>query len=204
MGHRYYDSDTGRFLTRDPIKDGRNWYSYCENNPVSGLDPDGLRFTLVLRILIALVDIFAEFSGLGAAAGKSADSIKSKAKPTTVSAPAVEPPPLPVKPRTPPFDPNSRTFRIAQQEVQASNDYAKARAASRGVGASKVGGIFIFVGLAVAAAEIAQAQTSIDGMVHDWYEDDLVDGIPTSWGGLRQPNPNSNNPRSQSLGGDLW
>ena len=28
LGHRYYDPSTGRFLTRDPIKDGRNWYAY--------------------------------------------------------------------------------------------------------------------------------------------------------------------------------
>lgn len=42
LGHRYYDSSTGRFLTRDPIKDGRNWYSYCGNNPVSRQDRDGL------------------------------------------------------------------------------------------------------------------------------------------------------------------
>ncbi len=42
LGHRYYDSDTGRFLTRDPIKDGGNWYGYCGNNPVSRSDPAGL------------------------------------------------------------------------------------------------------------------------------------------------------------------
>jgi RHS repeat-associated protein len=42
LGHRYYDSSTGTFITRDPIKDGRNWYSYCENNPVQNIDPDGL------------------------------------------------------------------------------------------------------------------------------------------------------------------
>ncbi|HRI43296.1 MAG TPA: RHS repeat-associated core domain-containing protein [Fimbriimonadaceae bacterium] len=30
LGHRYYETDTGRFLTRDPIKDGRNWYGYCD------------------------------------------------------------------------------------------------------------------------------------------------------------------------------
>ncbi|ARU42347.1 hypothetical protein CCB80_14795 [Armatimonadetes bacterium Uphvl-Ar1] len=47
LGHRYYDSSTGRFLTRDPIKDGRNWYGYCGNSPVSAMDNDGLR---VIRI----------------------------------------------------------------------------------------------------------------------------------------------------------
>ena len=49
MGHRYYDSDTGRFLTRDPIKDGRNWYSYCENNPVSFFDADGLAKIVIVK-----------------------------------------------------------------------------------------------------------------------------------------------------------
>jgi len=42
LGHRYYDSSTGRFLTRDPIKDGRNWYGYCKNNPHKFIDPEGL------------------------------------------------------------------------------------------------------------------------------------------------------------------
>ena len=41
LGHRFYDPSTGRFLTRDPIKDGRNWYAYCEGNPVSFGDPNG-------------------------------------------------------------------------------------------------------------------------------------------------------------------
>jgi RHS repeat-associated protein len=42
LGHRYYDSSTGRFITRDPIKDGRNWYAYCDNNPVNAIDANGL------------------------------------------------------------------------------------------------------------------------------------------------------------------
>jgi hypothetical protein len=29
-------------LTRDPLKDGRNWYGYCENSPISQIDPNGL------------------------------------------------------------------------------------------------------------------------------------------------------------------
>ena len=52
LGHRYYDSSTGRFITRDPIKDGRNWYAYCDNNPVSRLDADGLRWSLT-AVLVA-------------------------------------------------------------------------------------------------------------------------------------------------------
>lgn len=42
LGHRYYDSTTGRFLSKDPIGDGRNWYGYCGNNPLSSADPTGL------------------------------------------------------------------------------------------------------------------------------------------------------------------
>jgi RHS repeat-associated protein len=44
LGHRYYDSSTGRFLTRDPAKDGRNWYSYCDSEPIGNADPNGLDF----------------------------------------------------------------------------------------------------------------------------------------------------------------
>jgi RHS repeat-associated protein len=42
LGHRYYDSSTGRFISKDPIGDGRNWYGYCGNNPVVASDPTGL------------------------------------------------------------------------------------------------------------------------------------------------------------------
>ena len=41
LGHRYYDSSTGRFLTRDRIKQGRNWFTYCNSDPISQADPDG-------------------------------------------------------------------------------------------------------------------------------------------------------------------
>jgi RHS repeat-associated protein len=42
LGHRYYDPSTGRFLTRDPAKDGRNWYVYCDSNPITYHDDLGL------------------------------------------------------------------------------------------------------------------------------------------------------------------
>jgi RHS repeat-associated protein len=42
LGHRYYDASLGRFLTRDPIGDGSNWYVYGGNDPVGNADPSGL------------------------------------------------------------------------------------------------------------------------------------------------------------------
>ncbi len=41
LGHRYYDSTTGGFLTRDPSKNDRNWYIYCGGSPTSRVDPTG-------------------------------------------------------------------------------------------------------------------------------------------------------------------
>ena len=39
---RYYDPSLGRFTQQDPaMEDGYNWYVYCGNEPVNGLDPTG-------------------------------------------------------------------------------------------------------------------------------------------------------------------
>ncbi|MBP3554250.1 MAG: RHS repeat-associated core domain-containing protein [Clostridia bacterium] len=38
---RYYNADLGRFTQEDPIRDGRNWYSYCDSNPVVRIDRTG-------------------------------------------------------------------------------------------------------------------------------------------------------------------
>jgi len=42
--HRYYDPQTGRYLTPDPIglAGGMNLYAYVGNDPVNGVDPTGL------------------------------------------------------------------------------------------------------------------------------------------------------------------
>ena len=37
----------GRFISRDPIQDGYNWYAYCNNDPVNDDDPEGLQDDLV-------------------------------------------------------------------------------------------------------------------------------------------------------------
>jgi RHS repeat-associated protein len=44
LTHRYYDPQTGRFLTRDPIgyQGAINLYSYVGNNPLYGTDSSGL------------------------------------------------------------------------------------------------------------------------------------------------------------------
>jgi RHS repeat-associated protein len=43
LTHRYYDPETGRFLTRDPIsyRGGINLYAYVGNDPVNYRDPSG-------------------------------------------------------------------------------------------------------------------------------------------------------------------
>jgi RHS repeat-associated protein len=42
--YRYYDSDSGRYLTQDPagLLGGENLYCYVRNNPSRGIDPLGL------------------------------------------------------------------------------------------------------------------------------------------------------------------
>ena len=42
LGNRYYDSSIGRFISRDPAHAGMNWFAYCYNNPLTGIDPMGL------------------------------------------------------------------------------------------------------------------------------------------------------------------
>ncbi len=49
LGHRFYDPNVGRFITRDPMKEGRNWYAYCNNNPLTNADPEGLA-TITIRV----------------------------------------------------------------------------------------------------------------------------------------------------------
>ena len=39
--NRFYDAETHRFTQSDPIEDGTNWYSYCENNPLTNTDAYG-------------------------------------------------------------------------------------------------------------------------------------------------------------------
>ncbi len=42
-GFRDYSATFGRFTSVDPIRDGHNWYAYVNSDPVSWLDPWGLK-----------------------------------------------------------------------------------------------------------------------------------------------------------------
>ena len=41
--NRFYNPDTRQFITQDPIKDGMNWYVYCDANPLTRVDWLGLK-----------------------------------------------------------------------------------------------------------------------------------------------------------------
>jgi hypothetical protein len=41
MQARYMDPATGRLVSEDPGRDGRNWYCYCNNSPIFRSDPSG-------------------------------------------------------------------------------------------------------------------------------------------------------------------
>ena len=50
---RYYNPAIGRFINEDPIRDGLNWYVYCNNNPVNLIDLLGLAPTVEEAALMA-------------------------------------------------------------------------------------------------------------------------------------------------------
>ena len=56
FGARYYDSEIGRFISKYPARDGRNWYTYCYNNPICYRDPNGL----IADISVCFLDLKVE------------------------------------------------------------------------------------------------------------------------------------------------
>jgi RHS repeat-associated protein len=44
LGTRWYWPEVGRFIQQDPAGDGVNWYAYVDDNPVTGIDPEGLAY----------------------------------------------------------------------------------------------------------------------------------------------------------------
>jgi RHS repeat-associated protein len=61
MRARYYDAETGRFISEDPagFVDGPNLYEYVRGNPIMGVDPSGLFSFLVSRPLNSVLGVVA-------------------------------------------------------------------------------------------------------------------------------------------------
>ena len=63
--YRAYDSELGRWLSRDPARfiDGPNLYAYVDNNPINLVDPLGLwTFSFRLNLTLGVVDLSLDFS----------------------------------------------------------------------------------------------------------------------------------------------
>jgi RHS repeat-associated protein len=85
LGHRYYDASTGRFLTRDPVKDGRNWYGYAGNEPTVGIDPSG-HFWLIIALIVAAVVLVGCNKDSASGAGELLSLLRSRPEPARVPA----------------------------------------------------------------------------------------------------------------------
>ena len=44
LRNRYYAPESGRFTQEDPVRDGLNWFIYCNNNPIMNVDVNGYSF----------------------------------------------------------------------------------------------------------------------------------------------------------------
>jgi RHS repeat-associated protein len=57
MGHRWYDPNSGRFISRDPIgfRGGIYLYRYCSNNPLILIDPNGTFPLFLIPLIIGAV-----------------------------------------------------------------------------------------------------------------------------------------------------
>jgi RHS repeat-associated protein len=79
---RYYDPATGRFLSRDPVRDEYNHFLYAQNNPLTKFDPDGLRAKVSVPIPpgggICKVYTSLDFCECGVKCGGSLGSSKAK------------------------------------------------------------------------------------------------------------------------------
>ena len=100
-GHRYYDSGTGRWLTRDPIgyDGGINLYGYVGNTGVNGIDPSGLNISVIGPEGVEAAEWVAEDAGpLGWDTTSQAVTPKPLPGPGPLPLPPTVVPPAPPKP----------------------------------------------------------------------------------------------------------
>lgn len=77
LNSRYYDPETGRFISPDVVAEDGNLYNYCQNDPVNRSDDSGylsakwrkiLKWATIATVAVATVAICAVTAGAGAAA----------------------------------------------------------------------------------------------------------------------------------------
>ncbi len=86
MRNRFYDSDTGRFISQDPIGfegGSLNLYQYARNNPIEAIDPNGDFGIFTVTILIGIGAGVAFAAGVGAAVYPTAIAIRDRANTST-------------------------------------------------------------------------------------------------------------------------
>jgi hypothetical protein len=84
-----YDTSTGRFISRDPIRDGYNWYTYCQNDPINDVDPKGLQ-----RTQAGVAETAANHAGLGTGTDMSIGIGEiGSLRPPTFTLPTIDIPP---------------------------------------------------------------------------------------------------------------
>ncbi|ARU39875.1 hypothetical protein CCB80_01480 [Armatimonadetes bacterium Uphvl-Ar1] len=52
MRARYYEPETGRFVSEDRVMDGSNWYVYCKNAPTLFVDESGNSPTVYINMIL--------------------------------------------------------------------------------------------------------------------------------------------------------
>lgn len=78
LNSRYYDPETGRFISPDVIAEGGNLYAYCQNDPVNRVDESGCLsqkankiikgFAIAAVVVTAVVAVAVTAGGAGAVA----------------------------------------------------------------------------------------------------------------------------------------
>lgn len=64
MRARYMDPNLGRFVSEDPARDGRNWYAYCDENPVNFTDRNGKFILEAIALVLTIVGIVTFIIGV--------------------------------------------------------------------------------------------------------------------------------------------
>jgi len=57
---KYYNPTTGLLASEQTPRDGSNWYSYCDNNPIAFVDPSGLEIRIIPRAFLGNRDQYVD------------------------------------------------------------------------------------------------------------------------------------------------